>query len=126
MSLSKPSTPHTALPASPIIPLTPALRAAYQDLYDEYEDAIEATNDPALERSLLASQSNIETLLNDDAGYGISANTVLYNSLLEQINSTNNDLKVLQAQILSISSRISTFSDILAAITKVLSMMPGV
>lgn len=125
MSLSNPSTPHTALPASPIIPLTPALQAAYQDLYDEYEDAIEATNDTALKKSLMVSQSSVETILNDDAGSGITANTALYTSLLQQINSTNSDLKALQTQILAISSGISTFSDILAAITKVLSMMPG-
>lgn len=123
--MSTPPTSPAGPPASLTLPLTQEQRAAYQDLYNKYETAIENTNDPDLEAALLASQSGVESILNNDAMYQLNANTAFFDPLLKQINSTNGDLKTLKAQILAISSGISTFSDILAAITRVLTVMPG-
>jgi hypothetical protein len=113
-------------PSAPTIPLTPELRAAYQDLYDKYETAIENTTDVGALEALNASQLDVGNILTKDGEYQLAANTALYHALLEQINSTNVDLKALRTQILAISSGVSTFGDILGAINKVLTLVPGV
>jgi hypothetical protein len=119
-----PATP--AVPsAAPIIPLTPEIRAAYSDLYNQLEAAIENTRDPGVHATLLASQSNVDDVLTKDDLYRIEANSALYSALLGQINDTNSDLDALQGQIRAISSGVSTFGDILAAISKVLALIPG-
>ena len=128
MSTTPPSIPPAPIagaPASPTIPLTPVLRAAYEDLYTKYETAIENSTDPGVIAALSASQANVDDTLTLDNMYRLKAITALYNALLQQINSTNDELKALQKQILAISSGVSTFGDILAAINKVLSFLPG-
>jgi hypothetical protein len=107
------------------LPLTPELRAAYENLYNQYEVAIENTIDPGVLEALSASQKTVEDTLSLDNMYRLKAITALYNALLQQIDSTNEKLKALQTQILAISSGISTFGDILGAISKVLSLLPG-
>ena len=110
----------TSLP----LPLTAEQRAAYQDLYDRYETAIENTIDVGVLEALNASQLDVGNILTKDDEYRLEANTALYDALLGQIKSTNADLKALQTQILAISAGVSTFGDIIAAITKVLSLVP--
>ena len=122
---SIPPAPSAGAPASPTIPLTPVLRAAYEDLYTKYETAIENSTDPGVIAALSASQANVDDTLTLDNMYRLKAITALYNALLQQINSTNDELKALQKQILAISSGVSTFGDILGAINKVLSFLPG-
>jgi hypothetical protein len=117
------SLPNT--PSAPAIPLTPELRAAYEDLYDKYEVAIESTTDVGALEALNASQLDVDNILTKDGEYRLAANTALYDALLQQINSTNVDLQALQTQILAISNGLSTFGDILAAITKVLTLVAG-
>lgn len=118
------TTPPTT-PSAPTIPLTPELRAAYQNLLDKYQTAIENTADPGVLEALNSSRTNVDNVLTKDTMYRIEANTVLYGALLQQINGTNDELKALQAQILAISSGVSTFGDILGAIDKVLTLIPG-
>jgi hypothetical protein len=118
------TTPPTTPPA-PTIPLPPELRAAYQDLYNKFETAIENTTDVGALEALNASQLDVGNLLTKDGELQLAANTALYNALLDQINGTNVDLKALQTQILAISNGISTFADILGAINKVLTLIPG-
>jgi len=122
--VATPTTPGSAAPLS--LPLTAEQRAAYQDLYNKYEAAIESTADVGLLTSLNASQSDVEAVLDKDAEYGLAANTALYQALLLQINTTNSNLKKLKIQIQAIASGISTFSEILAAIDKLLPLIPGV
>ena len=129
MPPTPPTTPPVlpaALPATPTIPLTPELRAAYQDLNKKYETAIQNTIDVGVLESLNASQLDVNNILTKDDMYRLQANSALYDALLKQINGTNADLKDLKDQIEAISSGISTFSDILAAISKVLSMVPAI
>lgn len=112
-------------PPAPVIPLTPELRAAYQDLLDKLQTSIENTADPGALEALNSSLTNVDNVLTKDAEYRLGANTGLYGALLQQISGTNSELKTLQAQILAISSGISTFGEILGAINKVLSLIPG-
>jgi hypothetical protein len=113
-------------PPVPVIPLTPELRSAYQDLLNIYEVAIESTTDPGVLEALNSSRTNVDNVLTKDAMYRIESTTALYDELLQQINGTNDELKALQAQILAISSGISTFGDVLNAISKVLTLLiPG-
>jgi hypothetical protein len=114
------------LPTSPTIPLTPELRAAYKDLYNKYETALENTINPGVLEALNASQLDVDDILTKDNMYRIQADTALYDALLKQINSTNSDLDALKTQIEAISSGVSTFGDILAAITKVLTIIPAI
>jgi hypothetical protein len=113
-------------PPAPTLPLTPEVRAAYQDLYDKFETAIENTADVGALQALNAAQLDVGNILTKDGEFRLAADTALFNALLDQINSTNGDLKALQAQIVAISSGISTFADILAAINKVLTLVPGI
>jgi hypothetical protein len=122
---SIPRAPSGGSPAAPAIPLTPVLRAAYEDLYAKYETAIENSTDPGLIEALTASQANVDDTLTLDNMYRLKAITALYNALLQQIDSTNGELKALKTQILAISTGISTFGDILGAINKVLSLLPA-
>ena len=112
-------------PPVPVIPLTPELRSAYQNLLDTYETAIENTTDPGVLEALNSSRTNVDDVLTKDSIYKIEATTALYDALLQQISGTNDELKTLQAQILAISSGISTFGDVLSAIGKVLALIPG-
>ncbi len=112
-------------PTGPTIPLTPEVRAAYQDLYNKLETAIENTTDVGALETLNASQLDVGNVLTKDAEYQLNANTALFNALLQQINTTNAGLKALKAEILTISSGISTFGTILGAVDKILTMVPG-
>jgi hypothetical protein len=118
--LSNPPTPPALT-----LPLSPAVRAAYQALYDKYEAAIETTADVGALEALNASQLDVDDILTKDGEYRLAANTALYNALLKQIQSTNAGLEALQAQIQAIAKGVSTFGEILSAIHKVLSLMPG-
>ena len=113
------------VPGPPTIPLSDAARAACQDLYDELESAIEDTDDPGLRATLLASQTNVDNILTKDNMYRLHANTALFSALLEQINDTNDDLKALKQQIAAVASHIATAGAIVAAIDKVLTILPA-
>lgn len=117
MSTSSPG----GLPTSPNIPLSADLRAAYQDLYAQIENAIESTTDVTALQALNAQQAQVDDVLQKDAIYRLGANTDAFNALLSQINDTNNGLKTLQSQIQATASHFQTAGAILGAIDKVLS-----
>ena len=119
------TNPPTPPPPTLTLPLAPPIRAAYQNLYDAYETDIQNTTDVGALEALNASQLDVGNILTKDDEYRLAANTALYTALLQQINSTNVDLKTLQTQILAITNGISTFANVLAAINKVLSLIPG-
>lgn len=125
MSTQPPASLPDPNSGNAIIPLPPALRAAYEDLYNRYETAIENSTDPGLLEALNSSQNNVDDTLTKDDMYRIEANTALYSALAEQIKDTNTELETLKKQILSISSGVSTFADILGAINKVLALLPA-
>jgi hypothetical protein len=122
----KPRTPLAVGPATLTLPLTAEQRAAYQNLYNQFETAIENTTDVNILESLNASQLAVETVLSQDAQQGLANDTALCSALIAQIKTTNDGLASLKTQIQAISSGISTFSDIVAGITKVLNVIPGV
>jgi len=115
---SLPPVPSNA----PAIPLSDDARQTYQDLYDQYEAAIQASNDPAVILPLRNSQMDLRNVLTKDNMCRIESTTALLNALLDQIKTTNDDLVTLKAQIAAIASKISTAADIIAAIDKVLSL----
>jgi hypothetical protein len=120
LSTSLPPLP----PSPPTIPLTPEIRAAYEDLYDKYEAEIEITTNLGVREALLASQTDVDDILSKDRMYRFDANTAALGELLTQIQGTNEDLVKLKAQIAAITSEISTAGEILAAINKVLTLVP--
>jgi hypothetical protein len=120
------TAPLPATPNNSLIPLPAALRAAYTSLYHQYEIAIENTTDPGALEALNASQNNVDDTLTLDNMCRLKAITTLYAALAQQMKSTNDELKAVKTQILAISSGISTFGDVLGAIDKVLSLLPGI
>jgi hypothetical protein len=68
----------------------------------------------------------VDDVLTRDAIYRIQANSAGFEALKSQINDTNDELKKLQEQIESIASHFELAGQILAAINKVLTLVPGI
>jgi hypothetical protein len=115
-----------ALPASPTIPLTDDARKAYETLYETMETAIESTSNAAVLEALNARIADVDDVLTQDSMYRLNANTIALAALQKQINETNKGLKELQSQIESIATHFGMAGDVLAAIGKVLSLIPGI
>lgn len=115
---------NTSSAPRPAIPLSPDVRAAYQEMYAKNEAAIESTTDFNLLKALNASQLDIGGLLSADDQYRLNADSAQFQSILTQINATNNGLKALQTKISGIASGIATFGAVVGAIDKVLSLVP--
>jgi hypothetical protein len=113
------------LPANPTIPLTPEVRAAYQDLYNKIQAAIDSTWDEATVQALNTWSAEVDQVLTKDDLYNRSKDTAIFSALQKQINYTNEGLKTLRDQIASIASHFAMAADILAAINKVLTLVPG-
>lgn len=113
------------LPANPTIPLTPEVRAAYQDLYNKIQAAIDSTMDEAALEALNAWQPEVDQVLRKDDLYKLGADTAIFSALQKQINYTNQGLKTLRGQIASIASHFAMAADIIGAIDKVLTLVPG-
>lgn len=112
-----------SLPSQPPIPLTPNLRAAYQDLYDKIEAAIEGTTDVVALQILNAQQAQLDDTLQKDDVYRLNANAAAFSALLQQINGTNAGLKTLEGQIQSTASHFATADKILGAIGKIFGLL---
>jgi hypothetical protein len=82
--------------------------------------------DEATIEALNAWQPEVDQVLTKDDLYKLNADTAVFDALLQQINDTNTGLKTLQGQIASIASHFAMAADIIAAIDKVLTLVPGV
>ena len=116
--------PVSNLPTDPVIPLTPELRAAYQDLYNKIQAQLDSTMDLAVIQALNAWQPEVDQVLRKDDLCKLASNTASFDALRKQINHTNEGLETLKGQISSIASHFAMAAEILAAITKVLSLIP--
>jgi predicted nuclease with TOPRIM domain len=123
--LSVPEPPF-AVPARPTIPLTVDIRHAYQDLYDKMQDTIDQTTNVALLEALNTWQGEVDDILTKDNMYRLKASSALFDALLKQINDTNDGLDKLKNQIRSISAGFEEAGQVLAAIDKVLTLIPGI
>jgi hypothetical protein len=122
MSADEPVMP----PGTPSIPLSTELRQAYQDLYDGMEAVIRSTTDLAVLEALVPMQVQVRNVLTKDNMYKLHANTELYEALQQQIDDTNEGLETLQKQITSIAAGFDEAGQVLAAINKVLTLIPGI
>jgi uncharacterized protein YaaN involved in tellurite resistance len=121
--MSTPKIP--AMPGTVTIPLSSDIRQAYEDLYDSIETAIETTSDTAVLEALNPMQAQVDAVLTKDDMYKLKANTKLFNALQQQIRDTNQGLQNLQQQIGSIAAGFSEAGQVLAAVNKVLTLIPG-
>jgi hypothetical protein len=117
--------PVNTPPANPSIPLTPEVRAAYQDLYGKIQSGIDSTMDLATVQALNTCQAEVDQVLTEDDEYRLSSDTAIFSRLQKQIDSTNQGLETLRSQISSIASHFAMAGDIIAAIDKVLTLIPG-
>ena len=122
--MSTPKIP--AMPGPVTVPLSSDVRQAYEDLYASIETAIETTRDTAVLEALNPMQGQVDAVLNKDDMYKLEANTKLFNALQQQICDTNQGLKKLQQQISSIAAGFSEAGQVLAAVNKVLTLIPGI
>jgi hypothetical protein len=112
----------TPLPAY-TIPLTPAVKAAYQDLYNKIQAALNSTMDLATIQALNEAWPQIDQVLDENDEYTMTQDTNIFASLQKQIKTANDGLTQLRTQIAAIASHFAMAGDILAAIDKVLSVM---
>ena len=117
--------PVDNLPANPIIPLTLDVRAAYQDLYNKIQAELDDTMDETAIEALNAWQPEVDQVLRKDDLYKLAKDTAVLDALLKQINFINQGLKTLRNQISSTASHFAMAGDIIAAIDKVLTLVPG-
>jgi len=117
--------PQSNLPVSPTIPLSSDVRAAYQNLYDTIRAELDDTMDLVAIEALNAIQPQVDDVLRKDDLYKLNQDTAVFTALRQQISDTNNSLKTLKAQIASTASHFATAGGIIAAIDKVLTLVPG-
>ena len=106
------------------IPLTPEVKAAYQDLYDKIQAAIDSTMDLATVEALNRWWREVDQVLTQDKEYTISQDTNIFAALQKQIKYVNDGLAGLRSEISSIASHFAMAGDIIAAIDKVLTLVP--
>jgi hypothetical protein len=87
--------------------------------------ALDSTMDEATIEALNAWQPEVDQVLRKDELYKIATNTSNLGALQKQIGYTNQGLRTLQSQISSIASHFAMAGDIIAAIDKVLTLVPG-
>jgi hypothetical protein len=114
------------LPPNPAIPLAAEVRAAYQDLYNKIQAALDSTMDAATVEALNAWQPEVDQVLTKDDEYKLHKDTEIFEALRTQITYTNAGLKKLRGEIQSIASHFAMAGTIIAAIDKVLGFLPGV
>jgi len=117
--------PPNIPPAAPAIPLTPEVRAAYQDLYDTMQQAIDSTMDLATVQLMNQWQPQVELVLTKDDEYKLSQDTLIFAALQKQIKDVNNGLAALRTQIASIASHFAMAANIIAAIDKIFNVIAG-
>lgn len=116
--------PPNIPPVAPTIPLAPEVRAAYQDLYDSIQKTLDSTMDLATVQLMNQWQPQVELVLDQDDEYKISQDTAVFASLQKQIKDVNKGLTALRAQITSIASHFNTAATIIAAIDKLITLIP--
>ena len=119
------STPigTTPLPAY-TIPLTPDVKAAYQDLYKKVQTAIDSTMDLATIEALNKWWPEIDQVLTKDDEYKLTQDKNIFTALQKQIKFVNDGMKELRDQIAAIASHFAMAADIIAAIDKILTLIP--
>lgn len=115
----------STLPLEPTLPLTPELKTAYQALYTKLQTAIDSTSDATTLITLNDSRADINDILTKDAMYRIHQSTQAFIDLQQSIKDTNADLLLLKARIAAITAEIATAAQIIAAVDKLLSLIPG-
>jgi len=118
-----PVPPVKIPPTGPAIPLLPEVRAAYQDLYNSMQKALDNTMDAATVELLNQWQPQIELVLNQDDEYRLSQDTAVFASLQKQINDVNDGITTLRSQIASIASHFSMAATVIAAIDKLVTTL---
>lgn len=112
------------LPTAPTLPLSAEIRAAYQDLYQKIQAAIDSTMDLAVLQPLNTWWKEVDQVLAKDGLLTLNKNTEAFAAVEKQIDYTNKGLKTLEDQIKSIAGHFAMADDVIAAIEKVLTLVP--
>lgn len=117
------STLQSNPPVLSSFPLAENIRAAYQDLYDKLEAEYQSNEDATAREAIRPARDNVENLLTKDNMCKWDADTALFSATLQQFKDANGGLKTLQEQIGATASHFSAAGSILAAISKVFSLI---
>jgi hypothetical protein len=96
------------------------------DLNAKIEASIESTTDVTALEALNAQQAQVDDVLQKDDICRLAADTQAFNAVAKQVSDANNGLKILKGQIEATASHFATADKILAAISKVLTLVPGI
>jgi hypothetical protein len=86
---------------------------------------LDGTMDASVIEALNVWQPQVDQILRKDDEYKLTADTAIFAALQKQIDTTHKGLKTLRDQISSISSHFAMAGDIIAAINKVFTLIPG-
>ena len=119
------TTDINKLPTEVSIPLSPEVRAAYRDLYDKIQAAIDSTMDATVLEALNPQLNEVDQVLTKDDEYKLTQDTAVFAALKTQINSVSQGLKTLRAEIAATAAHFAAAAAIIGAIDKVLTLVPG-
>jgi septal ring factor EnvC (AmiA/AmiB activator) len=111
---------------TPTFPLPPDVRTAYEDTYAKLQTAIENSADPVLLTLLNDSRMAIADVITADNQYRISQDDASFAALNKKFTAANDSLKTLQAQMEGIAKKVGAVASALAAVNKLVSLVPHV
>jgi hypothetical protein len=108
----------------PPLPQNPDLTAAYQQAYDALGTAYWDASDLASKDLLHGTQAAIGDIISALDADEIAGNTDAFLALTPKVKAVNDQLKAIEASIKQITKNIDTATTVLAAASKVLSLLP--
>jgi hypothetical protein len=103
----------------------PDVAASYQNVYDALGRAYWEASDIPTKDQVYGAQEAIGEIITELDEQGIAQNTNLFVQLQPKIAAVNASLKTIQGEITQITKNINTAATVVSAISKVLSLFPG-
>ena len=106
------------------LPLNPDLAVAYQQAYDALGEAYWDASDLPSKDLLHGTQAAIGDIIDALDEADVASNTDAFISLTPKMKAINDQLKEIEASIKQITKNIDTAAAVMAAASKVLSLLP--
>jgi hypothetical protein len=103
----------------------PDVAVSYQNVYDALGRAYWEASDIPTKDQIYGAQEAIGDIITQLDEQGIAQNTNLFVQLQPKIVAVNASLKTIQGEITQITKNINTAATVVSAISKVLSLFPG-
>jgi len=103
----------------------PDVAVSYQNVYDALGKAYWEASDIPSKDQIYGTQEAIGDIITQLDEQGIAQNTNMFVQLQPKIVAVNASLKTIQGEITQITKNINTAATVVSAISKVLSLFPG-